>query len=150
MDKSLTLQQIEIQLLIEAVHLKYGYDFSGYTQDTLTRRIVQMLAKDDVGSISEMIKKVLYEPKYFEKFVYEMSITVTEMFRDPSVYRALREKVIPMLKTYPFVNIWHAGCATGQEVYSMAILLKEENLYNNCRLYATDLSIAVLQRIFQH
>lgn len=144
MDKNLTLEQIEIQLLLEAVRLRYGYDFSGYSQDTLRRRICQMLSKDDVGSISGMIKKILRKPEYFEKFIYEMSITVTEMFRDPPVYLALREKVIPLLKTYPFINIWHAGCATGQEVYSMAILLKEEGLYDRARIYATDINDAAL------
>lgn len=144
MDKNLTLQQIEIRILLEAVYLRYGYDFSGYTQDTLTRRIVQMLSKDGLSSISEITKKVLHEPKYFEKFVYEISITVTEMFRDPSVYLAIRQKVIPVLKTYPFINIWHAGCATGQEVYSMAILLKEEGLYDRTRIYATDINDAAL------
>ena len=144
MDKSLTLEQIEIQLLLEAVRLRYGYDFNDYTQDTLTRRIIQMLPKDKLGSVSEMIEKILHEPKYFEKFVYEMSITVTEMFRDPSVYLSLREKVVPLLKTYPFINIWHAGCATGQEVYSMAIMLKEEGLYDRSRIYATDINDAAL------
>lgn len=144
MDRSLTLEQIEIQLLLEAVCLRYGYDFSGYAQDTLRRRIAQMLPKDNLRSVSEMIKKVLHEPEYFEKLVYEISITVTEMFRDPSVYMVLRKKVIPILKTYPFINIWHAGCATGQEVYSMAILLKEEGLYDRARIYATDINDAAL------
>jgi len=144
MNKSLKLEQIETQLLLEAIRLRYGYDFSDYAPDTLQRRIGQMLSKGDVGSISEMITKVLYEPEYFEKFVYEMSITVTEMFRDPSVYQAIREKVIPVLKTYPFINIWHAGCATGQEVYSMAIMLKEQGLYDRARIYATDINDAAL------
>lgn len=145
MNKSMTLEQIEIHLLLEAIYLRYGYDFSGYTQDTISRRIIQMLSKDNIETVAGMTEKILHEQDYFEKFVYEMSITVTEMFRDPSVYSALRTQVIPLLKTYPFVNIWHAGCATGQEVYSMAILLKEEGLYDRARIYATDINDAALQ-----
>ncbi len=136
----LKIDKIELHLLLEAIRMKYGYDFSGYTEDTLRRRVLANVSKAGLSSVSEMIPKVLGDPLFFERLVYDMSITVTEMFRDPPVYLALREKVIPVLKTYPYINIWHAGCATGQEVYSMAILLKEEGLYERSQIYATDIN----------
>jgi len=139
-------QQIEIQLLLEAMHLKYGFNFSGYSKDMLTRRIENKLSGSKLKSISEMIPKVLYEPDYFSSLIYDISITVTEMFRDPSVYLNLRQKVLPVLKTYPYINIWHAGCATGEEVYSMAIILKEEGLYDKAQIYATDINDVALKK----
>ncbi len=139
-------QQIEIQLLLEAMHLRYGFNFSGYSKDMLTRRIENKLSGSKLKSISEMIPKVLYEPDYFSSLIYDISITVTEMFRDPSVYLNLRQKVLPVLKTYPYINIWHAGCATGEEVYSMAIILKEEGLYDKAQIYATDINDVALKK----
>lgn len=139
-------QQIEIQLLLEAMRLKYGFDFSGYSRDTLTRRIENKLSSGNLKSVAEMISKVLYEPDYFSSLICDISITVTEMFRDPSVYLNLRQKIIPILKTYPYINIWHAGCATGEEVYSMAIILKEEGLYDKAQIYATDINDIALRK----
>jgi chemotaxis protein methyltransferase CheR len=95
--------------------------------------------------VSEIIPKLLYEGYFLEQLIHELTVSVTEMFRNPSVYRALRKHVIPDLKTYSFINIWHAGCSTGEEVYSMAILLKEEGLYDNARIYATDLDERAVQ-----
>lgn len=138
-------KQAEITLLLEAIRLKYGYDFSGYARDTLRRRFEAAASKAGCSTISQLIPKVLHEPDCFDSIIYELSITVTEMFRDPPFYLALRRNVIPVLKTYPFVNIWHAGCATGQEVYSMAILLKEEGIYDRARIYATDINQAALK-----
>ncbi len=137
-------KRIEMRLLLEAMRLKYGYDFGGYAEKTLERRISVNMSRHGLGCISEMIPRILHEPAFFDSIVYDLSITVTQMFRDPSFYEALRRKVIPVLRTYPFINIWHAGCATGQEVYSMAIVLKEEGLYDRSHIYATDINEAAL------
>ena len=139
-------QNIEIQLLLEAVYLKYGYDFRNYAKASIKRRILHRMAMSGIESISEMQYKVLYDVSFFESLLLDFSINVTEMFRDPLFYRALRREVIPVLKTYSYVKIWHAGCATGEEVYSMAILLKEEGLYDRSQIYATDFNQVVLQK----
>lgn len=138
--------QIELALLTEAIFLKYGYDFRNYSEAHLRRRIKHALIKLGVPNISALQHEVLYDKGTFELLLAELSINVTEMFRDPSFYRALRETVVPILKTYPFVKIWHAGCASGEEVYSMAILLKEEGLYERCQIYATDFNLRVLKK----
>lgn len=147
------IEQIEIQLVLEAMQLRYGYDFSGYSRETIKRRIATTLSKTGPKGhparcerISDMIPKILHDPEFFGSIVRDISITVTEMFRDASVYLKLREKVIPVLRTYPFINIWHAGCATGQEVYSMAILLQEEGLYDRAQIYATDMNDDALSK----
>lgn len=137
---------IEIKLLVDAIFLKYGYDFRNYGQAHLKRRILHRLSIEDIGSISEMTRKVIYDQDFFDRLLLDLSINVTEMFRDPSFYAALREHVIPKLKTYPFLKIWHAGCASGEEVYSMAILLKEEGLYDKVQLYATDFNQVILKK----
>ena len=132
--------------MLEAVYLKYGYDFRNYAKASIKRRILHRLAMSGITSISEMQYKVLYDVSFFESLLLDFSINVTEMFRDPSFYRALRQEVIPVLRTYPYIKIWHAGCATGEEVYSMAILLKEEGLYDRSQIYATDFNQVVLQK----
>jgi chemotaxis protein methyltransferase CheR len=139
-------QEIEIRLLLEAMHLSYGYDFSGYSLDMLTRRILDTLSKSHCSKVADLIPKVLYDPEFFSSLIYNISIPVTEMFRDPSFYYCLRQQVLPVLRTYPYLNVWHAGCATGEEVYSMAILLKEEGLYDKCQIYATDINDIALQK----
>jgi chemotaxis protein methyltransferase CheR len=139
-------QQIEIQLLLEAMHLKYGFDFSGYSNDVLIRRLENKLSCSRLKNIAEMIPKVLYEPDFLNSLVCDITITVTEMFRDPSVYLSFRKKILPILKTYPYINIWHAGCATGEEVYSMAIVLKEEGFYDKVQIYATDINDVALKK----
>ncbi|NQY49283.1 MAG: protein-glutamate O-methyltransferase CheR [Colwellia sp.] len=129
---------LEIKLLLQAIAFRYDYDFSHYAQASLTRRINNCLKKSQLNNIAEMIPKVLHQPEFFELFLKEMSVTVTEMFRDPKVFKELRNKVFTQLKTYSRINIWHAGCATGEEVYSLAIMLKEEGLLHRCQIYATD------------
>ena len=138
-------ESIEIELLLEAIFRKYGYDFRNYSRASLKRRLNNVLASSRLNSFSEMQHKILYDKKFFESLLLDLTVNVTEMFRDPSFYCALREKVIPVLKTYPFIKIWHAGCSTGEEVYSMAILLKEENLLSKTMLYATDIDDKVLK-----
>jgi chemotaxis protein methyltransferase CheR len=140
------VEEIEIDLLLEALFRRYGYDFRRYAKASITRRIRHLLEKSGHRRISEMIPELLYDKSFLEKIVYDFSITVTEMFRDPGFYRAIREKVVPYLKTYPFIKIWHAGCATGEEVYSIAIVLKEEGLYDRATIFATDFNDAALTK----
>jgi len=135
---------IEIDLILEAIYQKYGYDFRNYSKAHVKRRLLNRLVASKLKSISEMQHRVLHEPGFFEQILRDLSINVTEMFRDPGFYLALRSEVIPLLKTYPYLKIWHAGCSTGEEVYSFAILLKEEGLYDRVQIYATDFNTTVL------
>jgi len=129
---------IEYQLVLHAIKLKYGHNFDDYAQKSLKRRLEYHVEKYDFDNLTDMIKPIVQDEVFFENLLNTVSVPVTEMFRDPLFFKTLREKVLPLLKTYPSVNIWHAGCATGEEVYSMAIMLKEEGLYENCNIYATD------------
>ncbi|AIQ20536.1 protein-glutamate O-methyltransferase CheR [Paenibacillus sp. FSL L8-0470] len=140
------LEQIEIELLLSGVHRLYGYDFRNYAMPSLKRRIWHHVHAENVPSISALQEKVLHDRACFERFVYSLSIPVTEMFRDPGLFLTFRQKVIPLLRTYPYIRIWHAGCSTGEEVYSMAILLHEEGLYDKARIYATDMNERSLQQ----
>jgi chemotaxis protein methyltransferase CheR len=137
---------IEIQLLLEAIYLKYGYDFRSYSRAHIKRRVLRRQALSRIDSISIMIYKAIYDKEFFDILLSDFSINVSEMFRDPHFYKALRNEVIPILSTYPFFNIWHAGCSSGEEVYSMAILLKEAGIYDRAQIYATDFNATVLQK----
>ncbi len=139
-------QNIEIMLLLEALYLKYGYDFRNYAKTSLKRRILRRLSNSGLRNISEMQHRLLHDTVFLENLLLDFSINVTEMFRDPFFYQAIRKRVIPYLKTYPFIKVWHAGCATGEEVYSMAILLKENGLHKRAQIYATDYNDIVLQK----
>jgi len=138
--KQAEVENIETRLLLEAVCQRYGYDFRHYSPASLKRRIFNFLAKSEFRKVSELIPYLLHDEKAFTAFLFNISVTVTEMFRDPQAYRALREQVVPYLKTYPFIKIWLAGCATGEELYSMAILLEEEGLLERSQIYATDIN----------
>ena len=137
---------IEISLLLEAIFQKYGYDFRQYSQAHIRRRIMSRMAMTEYEYVSQMQARVLNDESFASELMQDLSITVTEMFRDPGFYKSLREKVIPILKTYPFIKIWHAGCATGEEAYSMAILLQEEGLYDRTTIYATDFNQVALNQ----
>ena len=139
-------QDIEIRLLIQAIYEKYGYDFRNYSQAHVKRRVINRLNLSGMGTISDMIHEVLINHKFVDLLLMDLSINVTEMFRDPSFYRAIREQVVPVLKTYPFIKIWHAGCSSGEEVYSMAILLREEGIYNRTQIYATDFNPVIIKQ----
>ncbi len=139
------IHAIEIELLLEAIVRRYGYDFRHYARGSLHRRVTRAMASAGVDRVSEFQSRILHDPTAFELLLQCMSVSVTSMFRDPVFFRALREKVIPVLKTYPFVNIWHAGCATGEEAYSMAILLIEEGIAERSRIYATDYNAASIE-----
>ncbi|MCJ7691547.1 MAG: protein-glutamate O-methyltransferase CheR, partial [Clostridiaceae bacterium] len=145
-DSKENLENIEVELLLDAILKRYGYDFRNYSAASRKRRIKNFLTNTKYSKISELIVQLLYDTTFLEKFIYNLSVTVTEMFRDPLVYKTVRKIVIPLLKTYPFVKIWHAGCASGEEVYSMAILLKEEGLYDKCQIYATDMNDSILEK----
>jgi chemotaxis protein methyltransferase CheR len=138
-------EEIEMSLLLEALHLKYGYDFRHYSKAHLKRRIIQRLKLSDLSTISELQNKILWDKNFYRTFLQDLSINVTEMFRDPEFYLAFRNKVVPDLLTYPHIKVWHAGCSTGEEVYSLAIILKESNLLSRTRIYATDINKNVLE-----
>jgi chemotaxis protein methyltransferase CheR len=137
-------QEAEIQLLLEAIFLKYGYDFRGYAEASLKRRILRNLTFSGYSSISELRRHVLKDKACFEKLLLDLSINVTDMFRDPRFYKAFRDHLIPGLRQLPSIKIWHAGCASGEEVYSMAILFREEGLDRKTRVYATDFNEKIL------
>jgi chemotaxis protein methyltransferase CheR len=139
-------EEIEVKLLLEAINMKYGYDFRNYSSAHMKRRILNRMSVDGIANITEMQYRILYDKVFFNSVLADFSINVTEMFRDPSFYKTFRKTVVPILKTYPFIRIWHAGCSTGEEVYSMAILLKEEGLYDRAQIYATDFNKIVLQK----
>jgi len=140
------LEEIELSLLLEGVYRKYGFDFREYAPASLRRRIWRRVYAEGLSTISALQERLLHDPASMERLLLDLSINVTAMFRDPSFYVAFRKKVVPALRTYPFTRIWIAGCSTGEEVYSLAILLHEEEVYDRTRIYATDINEAVLER----
>lgn len=131
---------IELRMLVEAVYLKYNYDFRDYTGASQKRRVLVAMREMECATVSELQSRVLHEPNGFAQLLQYLTIPVTEMFRDPEYFLAVREQVAPFLKTYPSLKIWVAGCSTGEEVYSLAILLKEEGLLERSIIYATDIN----------
>ena len=131
---------IELRMLVEAVYLKYNYDFRNYTGASQKRRVLVAMREMGCSTVSELQSRVLHDPNGFAQLLQYLTIPVTEMFRDPEYFRAVREQVAPFLKTYPSLKIWVAGCSTGEEVYSLAILLKEEGLLDRSIIYATDIN----------
>ena len=127
-------QDIEIALLIEALYQKYGYDFRNYSKAHIKRRILNRFNLSGMKHITDMIHESLENHKFVDQILMDLSITVTEMYRDPLFYRTLREQILPMFHSLPFIKIWHAGCASGEEVYSMAIMLREEGLYQKTQI----------------
>ncbi len=139
-------ENTEIELLLEGVYRSYGFDFREYARSSIRRRVKKQMSDEKLKSISELQAKILHDEAYMERFLTNVSINVTSMFRDPSFYLAFREKVVPVLKTYPSVRVWVAGCSTGEEVYSLAILLHQENLLKKSRIYGTDINQNVLNK----
>jgi len=139
------LEQIEIELLLEALYRHYGVDFRNYVMSTIRRRIWHRMRAERLTTISGLQEKALHDRSVFKRLTDDFSINVTELFRDPGFFRTFRSKVVPYLKDYPLIRIWHAGCSTGEEAYSMAILLHEEGLLAKTRIYATDMNEAVLR-----
>jgi chemotaxis protein methyltransferase CheR len=140
------LESLEVSLLLEGVYRRYGYDFREYAPASLRRRLRRRMEHERLPSVSALLAKLLHEPAVMERLLLDLSINVTAMFRDPGFYVAFRANVVPLLRTYAFTRIWVAGCSTGEEVYSIAILLKEEGLYEKARIYATDINEVVLDQ----
>lgn len=140
------IKEEEVEILLNDLLEVYGYDFSDYAKASLKRRMQRLYALDKFPSFAEFRYRLRRDDVYLKRFVEEITVNVTEMFRDPSFYQVLRKEVLPTLATYPFIRIWHAGCSTGEEVYSMAILLQEMNLLKKAILYATDLNPDVLEK----
>jgi len=139
-------ERLEIELLLEAIQRAYGYDFRGYALASLRRRMWHRVYGEGLETISGLQERILHDPSCMDRLLRDLSINVTEMFRDPSFHRALREQVFPLLRTYPFIRVWNAGCSTGEEIYSVAIALHEEGLLDRARIYATDIDESALQR----
>jgi chemotaxis protein methyltransferase CheR len=140
------IESLEIDLLLAGVARQYGYDFRNYARSSLTRRIRHAVHEEGVSTISALQERVLHDPTAMSRLIESIAVHTTNMFRDPEVYRAIRTHVVPLLRTYPFVRIWHAGCSSGEEVYSLAIILHEEGIYERCRIYSTDISDRILDR----
>jgi chemotaxis protein methyltransferase CheR len=137
---------IELQLLIDAIYLRYHYDFRGYAEASLKRRLTTAMGRFGCQTLSQLQDKVLHEPSTFSAVLDFLTVPVSEMFRDPPFFLALRENVVPLLRTYPSLKVWVAGCSTGEEVYSLAILLREEGLLERTLIYATDINPQTLQK----
>jgi chemotaxis protein methyltransferase CheR len=142
----LETEQLELQLLLEGIYRQYGFDFREYAPSSLKRRVWRRVQAEGTRTIAGLLDRVLHDPAVMERLLLDLSINVTSMFRDPSFYASLRGQVAPLLRTYPFTRVWVAGCSTGEEVYSLAIVLQEEGLYERTRIYATDINEAVLER----
>jgi chemotaxis protein methyltransferase CheR len=144
--EELDLEQIEVELLLEGIYRRYGYDFREYAPASLRRRVRRRMDGERIETISALQALILHDPAVMERMLLDLSVNVTAMFRDPSFFLAFRERVTPALRTYPFSRLWVAGCSTGEEVYSLAILLEEEGLADRVRIYATDINQAVIDR----
>jgi chemotaxis protein methyltransferase CheR len=141
-----TRERMEVELLLEGIYRQYGFDFRSYAYASIRRRLWKRITAEGLRTVSGLQERVLHDAAAMERLLLDLSVNVTAMYRDPSFYQAFRREVVPRLRTYPFIRIWHAGCSTGEEVVSMAILLTEEGLYERTRLYATDINEVVLQR----
>src|SRR5437764_7380282 len=137
-------EALEIDLLVQAVYEGYGYDFRQYSRPSLRRRIWRRVEAEGVVTVSALLDRVLHDPAAVQRLISDLSVSVSAMFRDPTFFSVFREKVVPALRTYPFIRIWNAGCSTGEETYSIAILMRECGLYDRTRIYATDMNEAAL------
>ncbi len=145
-DEAAELEEIEIDVLLEAVFRRYGFDFRNYARASLRRRLSRRRDLEGIATFSGLLERLLHDPDSMERLLLDLSINVTAMFRDPGFYRAFRLTVVPLLRTYPFLRIWNAGCSTGEETYSLAVMLAEEGLLERSRIYATDINQSVLAR----
>lgn len=140
------LEKIEIELLLEGIYRYYGFDFRNYSYPSIRRRILHRIQAEKLTTISSLQEKVLHDRQLLNKLLKDFSINVTEMFRDPTFFKSFKTKIIPILRELPMIRIWHAGCSSGEEVYSMAVLLYEEGLYKKARIYATDMNEKILEK----
>jgi chemotaxis protein methyltransferase CheR len=139
------LEELEIDLLLEGIFRQYGFDFRAYARSSLRRRVRGAIAAENVASVTGLLERTLHDRGCLERLLLALSVNVSAMFRDPQFFLAFRRKAVPLLRTYPFIRIWLAGCSMGEEVYSLAIVLQEEGLYDRCRIYATDMNEVVLK-----
>jgi chemotaxis protein methyltransferase CheR len=139
-------EALEIDLLLEGVAQHSGYDFRGYARTSVRRRVRQAMLAQGVSTVSALQERVLRDPRALARLVEDLTVQRTAMFSNPEMYLTLRREVVPLLRTYPFVGVWNTGCSTGEELYSTAIVLHEEGLLGRCRLYATEVSEAVIER----
>jgi chemotaxis protein methyltransferase CheR len=144
--QSQSVEDIELELLLEGVFRHYGFDFRNYALPSLKRRVWNFIRNEQLNTISALQDRVLHDRQWLERLLYALSVNVSAMFRDPYFYLTLRKEVIPVLRTYPFIRIWLAGVSMGEEVYSLGILLEEEGMYDRCRIYATDMNEGILKR----
>jgi chemotaxis protein methyltransferase CheR len=140
------LEKIEIQLLLEGIFRQYGYDFRNYSHSSIRRRVIHRMQLEGLPTVSSLQEGVLHDPELFERLLADLVIPVTEMFRDPETFQAFRTLIVPKLREQPYIRIWHAGVSTGQEAYSMAILMEEEELLDKTRIYGTDISEGALEQ----
>lgn len=142
---AIEVSDVDIHLILEGIFLRYGYDFRQYAESSLKRRVGAVMSKFGFDDAILMLHKILREPAFFQSVLSHFTVTTSEMFRDPEFFKSLREQVVPTLRTYPTINIWIAGCSTGEELYSLAILLKEEDLFDRSTIFATDINPRVLK-----
>src|SRR4051794_17413182 len=143
------LEALELELLLEGIYQRYGYDFRGYARASLRRRLWRRGDLEGLRALSGLQERVLHDPGAMDRLLNDLSLNVTAMFPDPGFHASLREKVIPPLRTVPFVRVWVAGCSSGEEVVSLAIALREQDMLERARIYATDMDAAVLARALQ-
>jgi chemotaxis protein methyltransferase CheR len=140
------LERVEIELLLEGIFRRYGFDFRSYAYSSIRRRLWKRVHAEGLQTVSALQERVLHDSQAMQRLLLDLTVNVTSMFRDPNFFLTFRREVIPLLSTYPFIRVWHAGASTGEEVFSMAILLQEEGLYDRSRIYATDINEVVLER----
>ncbi len=141
-----TDDDIQLTLLLEEIHRRYNFDFRDYARSSLRRRVLNGVHAEQLADMGELRELIARDSAAMERLLLALTVNVTSLFRDPEMYLGFRREVVPLLRSYPFTRIWHAGCSTGEEVYSMAILLHEEGLFDRCRIYATDMNEVVLRR----
>jgi chemotaxis protein methyltransferase CheR len=140
------VEAVELDLLAQGVYEAYGFDFRQYSRPSFLRRVWRRVELENLMSISGLLERVLHDPAAMQRLLADLSVNVSAMFRDPAFFRVFRAKVVPLLRTYPFLRVWNAGCATGEETLSVAILLKEVGLYERTRIYATDMNEVTLNQ----
>ncbi len=141
------INEEELDVLLNALISEHGYDFTNYAKSSLRRRVSRLMVMEKFPSFAELFYRVKTDSSFLQKFIEEITVNVSEMFRDPMVFKYIREKILPVLATHPVIRIWHAGCAHGEEVYSMAILLEEAKLLHKSLLYATDINPTVIENV---
>ncbi len=144
-ESNATVEEIEMDLLCQGIFRCYGFDFRQYSSSSLWRRTKNLMELEGLKTVSALQNRILHDRDTMERFLLNLSVNVTSMFRDPEVFLAFREKVVPILRTYPSIRIWHAGCSSGEEVYSLAIMLEEEHLAEKTKIYATDINEALIK-----